>query len=243
MIEQISFPAADGSALAATLNLPSGKGKVKMALLLHGWNSARQTMRNTLLSSALEKAGIGTLSIDFRGHGESGGDINQVTVVTEAEDILAANAHLGTIPRANLSGGIGIVGASIGGSAALYSMSVSPSAFRCGVLLAPRLDFSDVAEDMYCFGEGKKRVENRQMLPVGKDIDFFSLARAVTADVLLIHGSKDEFISIGQSRKLAILYPKRFELREIEGADHVMQAQTASNAEEAADFLIDYLGV
>ncbi|MEJ0021659.1 MAG: alpha/beta fold hydrolase [Candidatus Doudnabacteria bacterium] len=226
--------------LTGTMTMPRGTNEVNIVLLLHGWKSNRQGARNSMLATKLAQEGIGSLSFDFRGHGDSEGDIRQISVSTEAEDVAAACAYLVTNPRVNPRG-IGIVGASIGASAALLAMAYHPAAFRCGVLISPRLDFSEVRQDMYSFDGPNGRVENRIMLPVGKGIDFYAEAGHIKCPVMIIHGENDESIPLEQSKKLIGLYPK-MELMVISGGNHRLDAHVPKVVSYTTDFLVDHLG-
>lgn len=242
MTETVSFPAVDGSKLVATLTMPKTGKAVRAVILTHGWRSARAGTRNLGVSERLERDNIASLALDFRGHGDSEGDIRLVTVQREAEDILSALDYLATVPGVDLTKGVGIAGASIGGSAALYAMAQSPERFRTAVFIAPRLDFSEVHDDMYSFGEAPNRVENKDMLPAGKQIDFYALGEKLKGKrILIIHGSRDEFIPISQIRPFVAIDQKNFDLLEIIGGDHRMVAHTKMIVADTADHLADNL--
>lgn len=241
MTEEIRISGHRGNMLVGTLRLPKGKGPFKVALLLHGWNSNRQGARNAMVAERLEQDGIASLAIDFRGHGDSTGDIRDADIMTEVDDVLDAYKWLGDDLRFNMKKGIGISGASIGGSVALIAAATKPEAFRCVSLVSARLDFVGVAEDEYCFDGPNGRVENRAMLPMGKTIDFYAAAERIQCPVQIIHGTEDECIPIEQPIKLVGMYPK-MELIRIRGGNHRLDRWIPQISRDIADFLADHLG-
>jgi pimeloyl-ACP methyl ester carboxylesterase len=67
-------------------------------VLVHGWSGYRSGPHGvlTFLGRELAAAGYPTLRFDFRGRGESGGDGLQSTLVTMADDVVAASAWMAT---------------------------------------------------------------------------------------------------------------------------------------------------
>lgn len=226
MVNRLVWIAGNGFRLRGRFCYPDSRRRFPAVLLLHGWKSAKEGSRHERLSKELVALGFATLAIDFRGHGKSEGDISNVSVKTQAEDIRQAVDFLCTRKKVDPKRGVAMVGASIGASSALYALSlgqhpVSPI-MKCAVLIAPRSDFAGLPKNMYCFGEGGARVENFRMLKDGQDIDFYREARCVKQPVLVLHGENDEFISMKQSKKL-IRANQLFRLQVIAGAPHVMR--------------------
>jgi pimeloyl-ACP methyl ester carboxylesterase len=245
----VRFEADNGNTLVGRLVYPQGTYKVPMVVLCHGWRSNMNSGRNKLLAQQLAEEGIGSLAIDFRGHGKSGGNIRFSTVTSEANDIVSALVFLQGRRRYN--GRFAIVGASIGTSAVLYFLGSYGyewhrpdwSNLCCAVLISPRSDFHGVPEDMYCFNQNGVRVENRKMLPDGRSIDFYALATHNDDPVLVIHGEKDEFIPLAQSQKLVASKPGTYELRVIQGGNHTLHDDRFRKqvVEQSLKFLIKHL--
>ena len=105
--------AADGTKLAAWY-IDSANGAA--VLLRHGSGSTRANLLHH--AAFLAEAGYGVLLVDARGHGESEGRINELGW-HGAQDIEAALDYLETRP--DVSGGIGILGLSMGGEEALVA--------------------------------------------------------------------------------------------------------------------------
>ena len=67
----------------------------------HSWADSIREAR-TKLAAGLSEAGIASLRFDLRGHGQSDGRQQDLTLASVANDILAAIAHL--IDRPKLAG-------------------------------------------------------------------------------------------------------------------------------------------
>src|SRR4051794_38299059 len=65
----------------------------KTVLVMHGSNSTRDNYINMELSKALVQHGYDVLTFDFRGHGESGGDLTSIGE-WESRDVAGALAYL-----------------------------------------------------------------------------------------------------------------------------------------------------
>jgi len=115
--------------LAGVLTYPDEMdGDTPGVVLLHGFTSNRdeapiyghnETMFQRV-TKRLSAAGIASLRFDFRGHGESQGAFENITVQTLLEDVLAAVEFLGAAPRIG-RGKIGLLGQSMGGLLTAYA--------------------------------------------------------------------------------------------------------------------------
>jgi pimeloyl-ACP methyl ester carboxylesterase len=109
--EDVTITSGDGTRLAAWY-IPSGNGSV--VLVRHGSGSTRTSVLDH--AAFLAKSGYGVLLTDARGHGESGGRINEWGWHGPA-DIDAALDFIQSRP--DFTGSIGVLGLSMGGEEAL----------------------------------------------------------------------------------------------------------------------------
>lgn len=109
--QEIILRAADGISLASTF-WPAAENAPGI-LLLHGLGSSRVQFDEE--GEALSRRGYAVLAINFRAHGESGGDVRSFGLF-EARDAHAAFAWL---KRKQHGAKMGVVGLSLGGAAAL----------------------------------------------------------------------------------------------------------------------------
>jgi pimeloyl-ACP methyl ester carboxylesterase len=91
--EEVRFPSAgDGIPLKGWFIDSPGANTV---LVMHGSNSIRDNYINMEVAKALVQHGYDVLTFDFRGHGESGGDLGSLGP-REARDVAGALAYLKT---------------------------------------------------------------------------------------------------------------------------------------------------
>lgn len=137
----ISIEGADGIMVAGTLYKPADSSvPLPGVLLLHMLGSDRTAWKEFATRLALE--GYVALTIDMRGHGESGGDrdFNKV-----AEDLQRVWAYFSG--RSDVDGdSMAIVGASIGANVALVTAAKEP-AIDTAVLLSPGLVYREVSTE------------------------------------------------------------------------------------------------
>lgn len=87
---------ADGTEIAVTVFRPAGASaakKVPVILHSHGWAGSRTTTIDGAVRAFLD-AGFGVVSIDQRGHGDSGGQAHVQDPTRETEDIQAVIDHI-----------------------------------------------------------------------------------------------------------------------------------------------------
>jgi putative redox protein len=115
---KLSFHNDDGIELAAKLDMPDDGTATLYALFAHCFTCAKNLTAVRRISRGLTAAGIGVLSFDFTGLGESEGEFAQTGFSSQTADLVSAAAFL----RDQVDTGPAIlVGHSLGGTAALYA--------------------------------------------------------------------------------------------------------------------------
>jgi len=140
------------------------------------------------LASRLAAGGIGALTFDLRGHGESQGSPDDHAVMVR--DVQAARRYLGTRPDV-LPGYVSLVGASLGASIAALAAADDPSVRTLG-LLSPALDYRGLRIDA-----AMRKVGVRPILLVASDDDPYALRSARelqkgnvrTRELLILNGA------------------------------------------------------
>jgi pimeloyl-ACP methyl ester carboxylesterase len=96
-VEEVVSLTVNGALVCGNLVRPAQPRSVGV-VLVHGWSGYRSGPHGVLtcLGRELAAAGYPTLRFDFRGRGESGGDGLESTLVTMADDLVAASAWLAT---------------------------------------------------------------------------------------------------------------------------------------------------
>ena len=131
--------------IVGTVVEPQADGPVPAVLMLHGFASVRDEVGNMYLNlaAALGDEGIASLRIDFRGWGESAGDMVDSTVQGQVEDAATAYNYLTTLPFVDTSR-IGLIGFSLGGSIATFSAGEHPDWYQSMVLWSSGTDLPGI---------------------------------------------------------------------------------------------------
>ncbi len=109
-----------GQKIFGILHLPLAKERSPVVLVNHGIGGTKNGTHRVyvMMAEALARVGIATFRIDFRGCGDSEGDVSEMTVEGQIDDARAALAYLHSHPAID-STQIGLLGASLGGPIAI----------------------------------------------------------------------------------------------------------------------------
>ncbi|MHC4155072.1 MAG: alpha/beta hydrolase [Planctomycetota bacterium] len=229
------YNSGDGTQLTGILTAPvAPEGSV---LLCHGiavdkneWNDfyvevARRLYENTFAS----------LRFDFRGHGESAGRPEDITVAGEALDVAASASKLIEC----VGGRISLVGTSFGAGPAIFYVKKNPELVKCLVLLCPVLDYVGTflepetpwAKEIFC-EEGFRQLEetghialdegfevSRRLIEEFKVVKPWEVLSRVPCPVLTMHGDRDSMVPFRVSEEHGRPNADS-EFVRVEGADH-----------------------
>lgn len=132
--QRVTLRTDDGLNIAATFYEPAQR-PAPAVVLVHMLTGSRRDWE--AMATRLASEGIGALTIDLRGHGESPGGAGDLTGMVN--DVKAARRHLASRPDVNHSR-IGIAGASIGANLAVLAAADDPTVTSLA-LLSPTLDY------------------------------------------------------------------------------------------------------
>lgn len=206
--ESVTFLSADGLSLVGWFIFPrNGRGNGAAIILCHGYGSMRAEMLPE--AATLTGHGYSALLFDFRGHGESEGDL--VTMgYDEVQDVQAAVAYLLTRPDVEPDR-IGVLGHSMGGATVVRAAAQTPElkavvAEGAYASLADTIanDFTNLtglprfpfAPLVVALGEWQTGLNTSLVRPVD------DIARLSPRPVLLIHGLADTVIPPENARRL-----------------------------------------
>ena len=176
-------------------------GKGKRALLVHGWQSQAADLHT--LSETLVDGGFEVWMPDLPAHGYSSG--TYLSLPLAAATLKAVQSLAGSFSLA--------IGHSYGGASVMHAIDCGLHADRVAVLASPTH-----------YGRFARRAADRAGLPLsavpewlelvatmtGTHPDEISMEQQVaklTLPILLIHGTDDQIIPIGQSEAVAARYP------------------------------------
>lgn len=202
--EPVSFPTADGLALAGWL-IPAADSPSGYTAIVFNGNGGNRAYRAPL-AAALARHGITTLLFDYRGYGGNAGS------PTEAGLALDARAALDyVLGRADLDPDrIVYFGESLGGSvAARLAVDRAPRAL---ILRSPFASLAAVAGHHYPFLPVRWLLKEQH--------DTLASMQRITRPTLVVTGDDDSIVPVNQTQQVyeAAAGPKR--LLTIPGADH-----------------------
>ncbi len=199
----VTFRAEDGTLLAGTWYEPVHR-PAPAVILVHMLDRSRRDWE--VIASRLAADGIGALTLDLRGHGDSQyaqRPSSPAELGALVADIAAARRFLGARPEVQ-PGRIGIAGASLGASLAVLAAAQSGTVVSVA-LLSPSLDYQGLRI------EATARKVARPMLLVASDEDGYA-SRSVkdlqkagggVRETVLLHHAGHGTVMLGRDPSLA----------------------------------------
>lgn len=204
--------------------------KSPAVILFHGFTGTKLEPHRMFLkiSRALEKEGIASFRFDFLGSGESDGDFEDMTVMSELRQAHTILDYVKTHPSID-ENQIYVLGFSMGGLVASLLAGERNSEIAKLILLAaggtiPQLSQQLRAQSPYL---NEKKVYDiggnlvsEQFFDELKDLVVWENAARFKQHVLLIHGTNDEAIPANASKLYKENCYPNATVQLIEGADH-----------------------
>lgn len=164
--QRVSFRTNDGVTIAASF-YETARKPAPVVICLHMLTRNRHDWEP--VAAELAASGIAALTVDFRGHGESGVAPSDAAAGFAAlsEDVSAAKRYLESRPDV-IRDRIAIAGASLGADVALVAASSDPG-IHAVALLSPTLDYRGLRID-----QAAKKYGARPMLLVASREDSYS---------------------------------------------------------------------
>jgi uncharacterized protein len=236
--EHARFRAFDGLSLASTVTRPENPGQ-SAAVLVHGGGVTRDEAGFfTRLAAGLAMSGITVLRFDLRGHGESDGRQEDLTLCAVANDIGAAVAQVRNEARGTAA--VHLYGTSFSGGISAF-WAARHGTLASLTLANPLLDYKKrfIDDKPYWHDDLIDDAEGQELARTGfiAHSPAFRLGRALLNEVfwieprkelaelrvptLFLHGTKDTFIPVESSRTgVAKVTAVEARLIEVEGAQH-----------------------
>lgn len=237
MQKKIAFISKDGTKLVGIWQLPKETSS-KAVILAHGITVDKEEEGMfTVLAGKLAEVGIASFRFDFRGHGESGGKQEEMTIAGEMLDLVAA---FNKVLNAGYTR-IGIVGSSFGGGITLLTTGRFGKDMRCLCFWNPVLDLEATFIKPFLpwlknnIGRMKKELKTKgwtylpvdQPYKIGKELikemekyKPYENIKEISIPVVIIHGDNDTYVPYRDSVKYLSGFTGWHKLVTIKGSDH-----------------------
>jgi pimeloyl-ACP methyl ester carboxylesterase len=237
VVSATTFRSLDGLRLCGTLVVPPEPGDAATVLVHGGGVNRDEGGFFTRLAFGLADAGISSLPFDLRGHGESSGRQEDLTLAGVANDIRAA---ISQVREMTGSAAVNLIGTSFAGGISVFCASRHPDQVRRLVLFNPLLNYKKrfIDDKPYwhddCIGAEAGAELSEQGFVAHSPT--FRLGRALLNEVfyiqphrelgkvimptLIVHGTRDTFIPVESSRAAVAEIAGEAKLIEIDGAQH-----------------------
>lgn len=220
--------------IVGILSTPSKRGKYPAVLFLHGFMSSKESKKTHAIIEHLKEDMV-CLAIDFRGHRESTGKIQEITLTGCLDDAKVAINFLCEQPEVDHTK-LGVYGSSLGGATALHLAAENPN-IKALVLLAAVGDFKDLhtgefsdeniakwqtdGYTMFDNAETKAKVKvDYTFVADTRAYDGFESAKQIKAKTLILHGDRDDVVPLEHGKKLNEAIPdSTFQI--VEGEGHI----------------------
>jgi pimeloyl-ACP methyl ester carboxylesterase len=233
----ITFRSLDGLDLVGDLAIPDSPTDLGVIQVHGGGVTRHEAGFFDRKAAGLAAAGVAALRFDMRGHGESGGKQEDLTLAAVLNDIQVAIEELRArtgVTRTSL------VGQSFGGGICAYYAAKRPDEVDRLVLLCPQLDYKKRTIDSRAYWAGghlssdKARVlaeqgyiQHSPTFRHGRTIynEVFwlrpdTVLDEIQAPTLIVHGTADTLVPIDTSLAAMDVLNDRSRLEQIDGAQH-----------------------
>lgn len=218
-LRRLRLRADDGTELAAD----ELEGDAPACVFLHGLASTRAGDKSNSLAAYCHRKGRRLLRLDFRGHGESAGKIEDLTLTGLVADARAALDHVGRAV---------VVGSSLGGLTGAWLAATKPQRVSGLVLIAPAFAFlRRMAARPRT--NGRIRIDSawvqvqveENVLDDARAWPESELPRRLSMPTLIVHGARDDVVPVADTEHVFAAIPHaRKSLWVVPDGDHRLVA-------------------
>ena len=178
-------------------------------IFCHGLFSSKDGCKITALAEDIVIAGYTLLTFDFSFTGESGGNLSEMSVLQEVDDLRCAFRFFKEYGIKKIH----LIGSSMGGVVTLLFASGRDYNPESLVLLATPIRLKELMHGISGIDDANSLNENGMTLVDGvflnnfffkelSEIDMLASVRGIDKPVLIIHGSRDEVVNASDAESL-----------------------------------------
>ncbi|MBQ6551955.1 MAG: alpha/beta fold hydrolase [Lachnospiraceae bacterium] len=205
----------DGIKLHAKLDMPEGKEKCPLCIVIHGFTGHMEERHIIAVQEALNEIGIASLRVEMYGHGQSDGEFRDHTLYKWVTNALAVVDHVKTLDFVT---DLYITGHSQGGLLTMLIAGMCPDSFKAVLPLSPAWMIPEAARAGQVLGTPFDPMHIPEMLSFGdRELrgNYVRVAQTIHPEeeiaryrgpVLIVHGDKDEAVPYAYAVKAAELY-------------------------------------
>ena len=193
---------SNGQKIVGILHLPDKKQSTPCVITCHGYHSTKDSKKYVEIANRLCSEGFAVLRFDFRGCGESEGDIEETTLSNRVSDLESALRFI----RKHVSKCIGLLGSSLGGYVAIIT-AVKDSGIKAVVVWSTPFHLSSLFKKELFIHDAKKYNLNQ-------------IVKNVATPILIIHGDADELVPLYHANNLYKIINEPKMLKIMKGGDH-----------------------
>ena len=245
MITKVSFQGGKGK-IAALLQMPDLQpgSHCPICVVLHGIGDHKDTPFMHSIGDILERNGIGSLRIDFNGHGDSDGSFTEMTIPNEVDDAEQAVLYAKSLSEVS---DIFVLGHSQGGVVSCLLSAHMPDDIKGIALMAPAFILHDGALKGNILGGEFDPNNLPETLPIswgvlGKNyistaqqLDIYGAIQQYGGPLCIVHGTGDAVVPMTYADQLSKLMPSATYHR-IEGLGHSFEPDSDKAIRLAAEF-------
>ena len=238
-----------GMKISGALFIPDRASPVPLVILSHGFGGNRGGVKGYAESFA--EHAIATYIFEFIGGGDhikSDGKMTEMSVLTEAEDLIVILDNLKADARFKAEQ-IFLFGESQGGFVSTYVAAMRPADVAGLVLLYPAFVLHDyvrrltpdperIPAEIKLLGKTVGRIYNKDVL----SFDIYTLMPRYSGKTLIIHGTADSLVPLSYSERAVKTFPDA-KLITLDGAGHVFYGNAMRKAaDDAVEFVQRIIG-
>lgn len=235
-VERIGFENESGLVFSGLLELPDEGAPRAFALFAHCFTCSKNYHAPRSISKSLAENGIGTLTFDFTGLGDSEGEFAETSFSSNVNDLISAAGFL----QASYEAPKILIGHSLGGAAALHAAGHVDSARAVSTIATPSelTHLSKIlasrADDIDADGMAKVKIAGRSFhlkKEFFEDLERMRMEQAIKKlgmPLMIFHSPADKTVNIEHAARIfkAAAHPKSFV--SLDKADHLLSDKADS---------------